>query len=277
MLLESIRRIYPDLTKSQKRLADFVAGSYRQAAFMNASELAGALDLNEATVIRFAQRLGFDGYPELVNAVRELVQQELQPAAREDTQSDPLLALLSVELEDAQRFYNTVSPAAIGEVVDAMAGAARLYVVAQGLSAPLAQLLGNVLRSAGKAVWCPAVDPQSLAVMLDACDRDSLVIGLSVDDEHSELVASALHLAGQIPARTLAISRSPVSPAAQAAEIALTCPQTGQQAMPSITTMAALIDMLAQALSARNPEGIAARQRHVADTSARILASSGGR
>ena len=40
MILEKIRQLYPKLTKSQKRLADFIATSYQEAAFMTASRLA---------------------------------------------------------------------------------------------------------------------------------------------------------------------------------------------------------------------------------------------
>ena len=39
-VLERIRQVYPQLTKSQKRLADFVTAYYREAAFMTASRLA---------------------------------------------------------------------------------------------------------------------------------------------------------------------------------------------------------------------------------------------
>ena len=77
MVLEKIRQLYPELTKSQRRLADFVAVSYREAAFMTASRLARKLGVNEATVIRFAQRLGYSGYPEFVQDVRAVVQDEL--------------------------------------------------------------------------------------------------------------------------------------------------------------------------------------------------------
>ena len=37
---------------------------------MTASQLADHLGMNEATVIQFAQRLGYRGYPQLVAAIR---------------------------------------------------------------------------------------------------------------------------------------------------------------------------------------------------------------
>lgn len=104
MILETIRRVYPELTRSQQLLSDFVAHSYREAAFMTASDLAQRLNLNEATVIRFAQRLGYSGYPELVTALRELVQQELIVAPGDtDVSQDSTLSCwpLSLETPDA--------------------------------------------------------------------------------------------------------------------------------------------------------------------------------
>lgn len=111
MILETIRRVYPELTRSQQLLSDFVAHSYREAAFMTASDLAQRLNLNEATVIRFAQRLGYSGYPELVTALRELVQQELIVAPGDtDVSQDSDLELLAAELGNARRMVRSLSP-----------------------------------------------------------------------------------------------------------------------------------------------------------------------
>ncbi len=47
---------------------------------MNGSMLSQRLDVDPATVTRFAQRLGYTGYPELLREIQELVKEELKAA-----------------------------------------------------------------------------------------------------------------------------------------------------------------------------------------------------
>ena len=78
MLYEDrIRRERPEMSKSFAKLADFLLNSYIEAAFMTASELAHALDLDAATVVRFSQFLGYSGFPELQREIRSRVKNDL--------------------------------------------------------------------------------------------------------------------------------------------------------------------------------------------------------
>ena len=61
---------YGQLTKSEKRIADYIRKNQEEAAFLAAGELADRLGLSEATLVRFARTLGFNSYP----AMRALLQ-----------------------------------------------------------------------------------------------------------------------------------------------------------------------------------------------------------
>jgi DNA-binding MurR/RpiR family transcriptional regulator len=61
MFRERIAQHYARLGRNQKRIAQ-------------------RLEVDPATVTRFAQRLGYAGYPELLREVQELVKEELKAA-----------------------------------------------------------------------------------------------------------------------------------------------------------------------------------------------------
>ena len=63
MFREQIRKHYDHLSRSYRRVADFILSDYRTAAFMTAAALADAVDVDTTTVVRFAQRLGYPGFP----------------------------------------------------------------------------------------------------------------------------------------------------------------------------------------------------------------------
>src|SRR5690242_1719672 len=69
MFREQIRKHYDHLSRSYRRVADFILSDYRTAAFMTAAALADAVDVDTTTVVRFAQRLGYPGYPELIEDI----------------------------------------------------------------------------------------------------------------------------------------------------------------------------------------------------------------
>ncbi len=74
---ERIREVRGGLSPSFVRLADYLLNSYAEASFLTATELAHTLDLDPATVVRFAQRLGYPGYPELQREIRQKVKDQL--------------------------------------------------------------------------------------------------------------------------------------------------------------------------------------------------------
>lgn len=251
MILENIRQVYPQLTKSQRRLADFIANSYQEAAFMTASRLAKRVRVNEATVIRFAQRLGYSGYPQLIRDVQMIVQEELKAPGEPETQhapDEPFLTALGGEVEHLQRAVNHVSPELAQRLVSALRGARRIYVAGQGVSYYLAGLLATGLASLGLDARVTAGDPQSLALAVADLVIGDAFVGIAATRESPE-VAQAILAARERGANTLAVAWSPISGPAQAADLALTCPAHGPLPMPSTAAMAAFLDALIQALA----------------------------
>jgi DNA-binding MurR/RpiR family transcriptional regulator len=83
-LQERIYRQRADFSPGYNRLADFLLDSYLAAAMMTAHELAQALDLDPATVVRFCQHLGYSGYPELQRELRARVRSEFSTIPQPD-------------------------------------------------------------------------------------------------------------------------------------------------------------------------------------------------
>jgi DNA-binding MurR/RpiR family transcriptional regulator len=264
MILEKIRQLYPKLTKSQKRLADYIAVSYQEAAFMTASRLARTLLINEATVIRFAQRLGYPGYPELVHDIQEIVQDELRTRAREELSADgqeTLLTVLERELEVLQRAVGRVTPEVAQQVNDLVGSAERVLIVGEGISGALASVMCGSLRALGIPAENPGADALSLAVALDGIAPGCVVIGISATGESWE-VANALRYACESGARTLALAWSPVAPTAQSAELAICCPASELKA-PSVAVIATLMDALVQTVAVQRAEAVQERSERL--------------
>lgn len=81
-LLNRINSSYAKLSKGQKRLSAYITDNYDKAAFWTAEKLGEEVGVSESTVVRFAIRLGYKGYPEFQKALGELVRTKLNTAQR---------------------------------------------------------------------------------------------------------------------------------------------------------------------------------------------------
>ncbi|XOQ14265.1 MAG: MurR/RpiR family transcriptional regulator [Shouchella clausii] len=72
-VLTVIKSIYPSLTKSEQRVAQYITEHYDHFVFPSLTEFARECGVGEATVFRFFKKLGFSGYHEFkTNMAKQL-------------------------------------------------------------------------------------------------------------------------------------------------------------------------------------------------------------
>ena len=81
-LMRTIQVKFPRLSKGQKLIAEYILKQYDKAAFMTAAKLGDSVGVSESTVVRFANELGFSGYPKLQKALQELIKNKLTTVQR---------------------------------------------------------------------------------------------------------------------------------------------------------------------------------------------------
>jgi DNA-binding MurR/RpiR family transcriptional regulator len=250
---ERIRAIRSELSPSFVILADFLLDSYSRAAFLNATELAHALDLDPATVVRFAQRLGYGGYPELQREIRQRVEEEVlvQRPPEPDTAeavADSALAELETALGHTRRSFPPEAAEAWIRVLDQ---AERVIVMAEGLAGSPALSLARWLEGAGYTVHLTGESPSDLASALVGARKGDLALAVEVA-EQSAVLARALDEARKAGMRTAALVAAPSSPAAAHAELVLSGhahPDPGVR----LVVVQALVQALARTLSHARP------------------------
>src|SRR5262245_66354621 len=108
-LADLLRRDYERFSPAQQALARYLVDHLAELPLVSAHEVAHAAHCSPATVVRFAQALGYAGYPELQRTVR-LAQRPALPPRRagqlglmlsEGDGLEPALAADRLALEDA--------------------------------------------------------------------------------------------------------------------------------------------------------------------------------
>jgi DNA-binding MurR/RpiR family transcriptional regulator len=177
---ERIREARPRLSKSFKRLADYILDSYIQAALMTTSELAHEVDVDAATVVRFAQALEYSGFPELQDEIRARVLESLLIHPQEVGQADSLPAQVDQTLgqlaEAIERSRKLLDPDALESLVGMLGASRRVLLLADQAARLAAQRMGAELEAVGVlSAWVPLEDAIIAQALANSQEQDALL------------------------------------------------------------------------------------------------------
>jgi DNA-binding MurR/RpiR family transcriptional regulator len=263
-----IAAAFPSLAPKQQRVARFMATNEALTAFTSATELAGRVGVDPATVVRFAQTLGFAGYPDLQRHLRARFPHHDPsfPERVEENHGSPsiLRRAFAQDHENLRAGLELVDERAFEASVEAIGRAPRIVIFGSGVAIGLVMFLATSLRTMGFPVEPTVDDGPPLHQALARLDRDDLVIGLAFYRYVGQTV-SAFERAGALGADRIAITDSPLSPLARLAEHVLCAPVESISHRVSLVAPLAVANALIAACSARHPERVAAMLRRLDD------------
>lgn len=150
---------YNQLTKSEKRVANYLRKNQEESAFLAAGEIADRLGLSEATLVRFARTLGFNSYPSMRTVLQENFRRRVTHSARlrgrlEDLRQggDIFERLVVSEIDYLTQALETVDRQALQKTVDLLQSCERIFVFGAGPSVSLANLMEIRLGRFGRQV-----------------------------------------------------------------------------------------------------------------------------
>ena len=150
---------FSDLTKSEKRIANFLRKNQEEAAFLSAAEIAKRLNLSEATLVRFARTLGFSSYPAMRSVLQDNFRRRVTHSSRIRGRLDDLREagdiferLAVTEIDYLSQALESIDRIAMKKAVDLFKKHKRIFVFGLGPSISLVDLMEIRLRRFGKDV-----------------------------------------------------------------------------------------------------------------------------
>jgi len=134
-VLNDISQQLPTLSERQKTIAQYILQHPEDAAFMTSKQLAQASEVSEASVIRFANRLGYSRYAEMRHALHTLLRGKLSQVERFQRGTDLSGTLLQAavnsmhtDMKSIELTLSGLNETILSAVVKAFATARRVYV-----------------------------------------------------------------------------------------------------------------------------------------------------
>lgn len=254
-IMYRIREGYHRMSKGQKRLADYITDHYDKAVYLTAHRLGDEVGVSESTVVRFATELGYTGYPELQDALEEMVRarltsiQRIEVAKGRIRQDNLVSAVLQADIENIKATMEKVDETEFRMAVRMLREARTVYILGVRSSASLASFLGNYLNlilDSVKLIHTNSVS-ETFEQMLRVGSED-VVVGISFP-RYSRRTLRAMEYAKAQGARLIAITDGDQSPLRPLANITLKAQSDMLSFVDSLAAPLSLLNAILVALS----------------------------
>lgn len=184
-LMDRLRRHVGQLTAAEQKLVSIILEDPELSAMLNAGELAARAEVHESTATRFAQKLGFRGYPELRTELRVETLSRRDAASRLERSVTRmrdrgiLTSLIEDEIAALKRAEEALSRERLDASADAIWSAAKVYLFARGHAQALGVQLSRRLRRYGKPVLSLDGEARDVAEMLNTSAPGDILIALA--------------------------------------------------------------------------------------------------
>jgi len=222
-LSAEIRGRFDEFSRSQKDVGQYIVDHLDEASFHTAEELARRANTSSSTVVRFAQALGFEGFPELQASARDeyrriregdggaldIPNPPLFPI--DQTESESALAADHVNVEETAR---KLDRSEVEATIELISRAERTICCGTDQMGFFASYLRHLLMLLDLRCEVVASPSQEGLSRLGRIDEKTVLVGFSAGRPHP-LVVRAMKLARNRRAATIAIADATLSEVAK--------------------------------------------------------------
>jgi DNA-binding MurR/RpiR family transcriptional regulator len=262
-LIRLIQSKFHNLSKGQKIIAQYIMSNYDKAAFMTAAKLGEKVGVSESTVVRFANAVGFIGYPQLQKQLQEMVKTKLTTVQRIEMSSDysneesVLKNVLKADIENIRATLDEINYSVFESVVKSMTESKNIYIIGLRSSTALAEFLGFYLNLIMDKVHVVTYTIGDIFEQLFRIGENDLVIGMGFP-RYSSRTVNALEYCKSRGAKVVAITDSLLSPLSSNADYTLIAKSNMESFVDSIVAPLSVLNALIVAVGIKEKANLSA-------------------
>jgi len=250
---------HTSLTKREKLIADTLTRNLHKNAFLNGPQLAETCQVAPSSITRFAQKLGYSGFPELKRELETLYRKTTTPHEvfqdfiSENTQKDVLDATIEQDIQNIMNVRTSLNKETIAKVVKLISNARKIIIASIGSSEACVDIFHYYFEALGKDyIKLKGFGISKQIEVMDIGSHD-VVIAISFQKILKEVVEVA-RFAKEKGASAVAITDSEFSPLAMACDHVLVTPVIGTTFGLSQAAPVAMVNIIVNSLAALNKE-----------------------
>lgn len=268
LLIRKLDAHRASLTPKGKLLRDYILKNPSKVVFMTTRELAAVCQVSEATVVRFVSQLGYEGYGEFLQDLRNLVDTELTLLDRVDLSdtegpgAERFRRVVFEEIDTLKQLYANIDLDVVEKAVDVIAKSPSVYVIGSRISYTFAYYLGWCLTKFRRNIHILRGSDSTTIDWLTIAPPESLVVIIAYSRYPNELIKMG-KLVKRLGKTLMVIADSTMCPLIQFSHISLIAPSRNIPLIGSPTSLSCLINYLVIELASRDGKQLEEHQRRL--------------
>ena len=256
---DRIRNSYDDLTKNHRLVATWILENPERVPFQSVQGLAQDIGVSDASIIRFAQRIGFTGYSDLKEALADGVVDRLAniPIPRLDDldhdQENILTSVANQDIGNIRKTLQEIDNQSFDQAVGRILKAKQIHVVGLGISYLLARILAYQLRQTGQRARAFRHGENSFSEESLFVSKDDLVITISFPPYSRETILLSKRI-NKLAVPVLSITDKRTAPGSMSADQVLVVHSENMLYTNSFSAISVLINAISTECARRDPE-----------------------
>jgi len=220
-----ISKNYSKLTKSQKKVAEYIIKNPEEVTFLSSKELGEKVKVSDATVIRLSNALGFSGFSELQEMLQSWLKGKLTPSeklkvTKINRGTDIYASIFNNNIKNIMKTQEEIPTSKFEEAVNILDEAKRIFVVGLRRSHSFAfHLYYNLSRILNNIVLIDSAHGLKYDQIEDIGKGDVL-LSMSFP-RYAKETSEITKIAKERKAFVIAITDNPLSPISRIADISL--------------------------------------------------------
>lgn len=152
---EKITSKFDSLPKNQRKAAEYFINNFDKIPFLNVHDLSQLTGMSVASIVRFAQSVGFQGFSELREAIAGSLQKEISSKQmfplfeKHKVKEDLLTEVANLDIKNINDTLNLVERKTFDDVIGTILKSERVFTAGLGISFLLAEILAYQLTQVG--------------------------------------------------------------------------------------------------------------------------------
>lgn len=250
-----IQKNFNTLSASQKKISHYLLNNYEKAAFLTAAKLGKEVGVSESTIVRFANVLGYNGYPELQRTLQNLVKMHLTTVNQLKKSinntykgKNVLYQVLQSDLDNLRKTVDEISPQSFDRLIEYIHKAEVVYIVGLRTAASMALFFNQALSLFMRNTKSITYGMEDLFEQIAGINEKDLLIAISFP-RYTLRTVEIVEIANKKGAKTATITDSVVSPIAQKSDVALIAKSDLNSFINSYTAPLSIINAIVTAVS----------------------------
>lgn len=260
-IIQIIRNHYDDLNDTHRKIADFILQNLEKATFLSLMEISEEIGVSDASLIRFARKLGFKGYKDLRGALIDYIREIIYPIHKltlSERQNQHVLPdlVMKKDIEYITKTINNIDNKKFDTLTEFIASAKRIYCMGWGYSSFLAEFLTFGLRLLSYEATPVIRERRPLIQQVMYLDKDDLLIVFDLLLYSTEVLEAVEYVYKKGKnTKIVTITNGPLAHIVEFSDSSFFCDLSGQELqLISLSAPMCFINCVLELVAVKNPK-----------------------